>query len=803
MSSTATTCRLVILTCALAIAPIERAATAALVTVTGTGDTVAVDGLVTLREALTSVNGGANVNADVVAVAGPYGTTDTIQFTIPGAGPHTILVGATQLPTITQRVFISGYSQPGSTGNTLTVGDDAVLNIVVQGTVPGVHGLSVAAGGSGSTIRGLVLQGHFFAVQIAASDVIVSGNFIGTNRAATAAVPNQLGVNISNGNFGNNTIGGATPTHRNVISGNLGGGIVWNSTLPNSVLGNYIGVNGAGTAALPNGGPGITIATGNTPTIGGPVIGGIAATPGTGPGNVISGNGSNGIQIQTPGLPTVIGPGTIQGNLIGLDATGAVAIPNTGHGILINDSALPTSGVARVGPITVGGAGAGNVVSGHGIGVRSTAVGTIIQGNLIGTDATGTSARANATGVWIDGGGLFSGSAFIGGGTAGEGNVISGNAGEGIRVWLSTAFIVSNRIGISASGAPLGNASHGVFVDSGVATVGTDVGGGNIIANNGNMGVQVRIGFADVRNASDASILGNSITENAQLGINNSTAAGLVTPNDIGDADTGPNQLQNFPVITAANLAAGTVTVSGTLNSEANTAYRVEFFSNVACDASGFGEGKTFLGVANVVTDGGGNATFGPSPFAVPPGETVITATASTGGLFSSEFSSCFTAGGAIPLPTLSTDSVSANEGNVGNAAFVFTVTLSAASATPVTVAYATADGTATVAGGDYLVSSGVLTFLPAGPLSQTISVDVVGDLTVEPNEGFTVALSNPVGATIASASGTGTIVNDDLGGQQAEIPTLSQWGALLLVLALAGLATRRMRRHPGPGLQG
>ena len=797
MPSTATTCRLIILVCALALVPIDRAATAALVTVTGTGDTVAVDGLVTLREALTSVNGGANVNADVVAVAGPYGTVDTIQFTIPGAGPHTILVGATQLPTITQRVFMSGYTQPGSTGNTLTIGDNAVLNIIVQGTVPGVHGLSVAAGGSGSTIRGLVLQGHFFAIQIAASDVIVSGNFIGTNRGATAAVPNQLGVNISNGNFGNNTIGGATPTHRNVISGNLGGGIVWNSTLPNSVLGNYIGVNGAGTAALPNGGPGITIATGNTPTIGGPVIGGIAATPGTGVGNVISGNGGNGIQIQTTGLPTVIGPGTIQGNLIGLDATGAVMIPNTGHGIYVNDTALPSSGVARVGPITIGGsaAGSGNVVSGHGIGVRSTAVGTVIQGNLIGTDATGTSARANATGVWIDGGGLFSGSAFIGGDTAGEGNVISGNAGEGIRVWLSTAFIVSNRIGISASGAPLGNASHGVFVDSGVATVGTDVGGGNVIANNGDMGVQNRIGFPAVLNASQASILGNSITQNAQLGINNSAAGGLVNPNDPGDPDTGPNNLQNFPVITAASLAAGTVTVSGTLNSEANAAYRVEFFSNVACDASGFGEGKSFLGVANVVTDGGGNATFGPSPFAVPPGETVITATATTGGVITSEFSSCFAAGGAPPLPTLSIDSVSANEGNVGNAAFVFTATLSAASATPVTVAYATADGTATVAGGDYLATSGVLTFLPAGPLSQTIPVDVVGDLTVEPNETFALNLSNPVGATLANASGAGTIVNDDLGGQQAEIPTLSQWGALLLVLSLAGLSIRRMRR--------
>src|SRR5262249_54979109 len=87
-------------------------ASAATITVTGTGDSIAVDGAVTLREAITSINNGANVNADVVAV-GPYGTNDQIVFNIPGTGLHTI-APASDLPMITKPVTIDGYTQPGS-----------------------------------------------------------------------------------------------------------------------------------------------------------------------------------------------------------------------------------------------------------------------------------------------------------------------------------------------------------------------------------------------------------------------------------------------------------------------------------------------------------------------------------------------------------------------------------------------------------------------------------------------------------------------------------------------------------------
>ncbi len=806
MSSKSAAVLLLVLTCALFTARPARPAT---VTVTGTGDTIAVDGSVTLREAITSVNGAGNVNADVVAV-GTYGTGDTIAFSIAGGGPQTIAIGATPLPVIVRPVILDGYTQPGSFENTLAVGDNAVINIVLQGTTAGVHGLEVGTGGDNSVITGLVLQRHFFAIQIGASGVIVAGNFIGTDPGATmadATTTNSLGVNIQIGNIGNNFIGGSTPAERNVISGN-GSGVVMNSQLANTVRGNYIGVSGTGTAALPNAGVGIALGTVGVASIGGSAIGGVTATPGQGAGNVISGNGSRGIQIQTNGAPTVIGPVTIEGNILGLDANGVNAIPNTGPNVYVFDTDLPSSGIPRLGPVTIGGsvAGAGNVLSSGGHGVFSVASGSVIRGNRIGTDITGTLARPNTFGIEITGTGFFVGSATIGGTGASEGNVISGNASDAVRVFLSTATLQGNRIGVSSTGGALGNGGYGIFVDSGLATIGgTAAGAGNTIANNGDTGVQVRIGFPASRNASEAAILGNSISGNALLGINNS-APDVVTANDPGDGDSGPNDLQNFPVITAAALGSGNVTVSGTLSSTAGTTFRVEIFSSAACDSFGFGEGATFLGAVDVTTDGSGNGGFGPAVLAIPGGQTVITATATNPAGHTSEFSSCVTAtGGPPPPPTLSIDSVSANEGNAGNTPFTFTVTLSAPSASPVTVSYGTADGSAMTMDTDYVPISGVLTFVPGGPLSQTITVDVVGDLAVEANETFVVNLSTPSGATLAGVDtgagegveqGTGTIVNDDsIGPPPAEIPTLSAWGGMLLIVALALLGLTWLAR--------
>nr|MCH9760645.1 cellulase family glycosylhydrolase [Actinomycetes bacterium] len=95
-----------------------------------------------------------------------------------------------------------------------------------------------------------------------------------------------------------------------------------------------------------------------------------------------------------------------------------------------------------------------------------------------------------------------------------------------------------------------------------------------------------------------------------------------------------------------------------------------------------------------------------------------------------------------------------------GNAVARFTVSLASASTEPVSVQYATSNGTAT-AGSDFVATSGAITFAP-GVTSQTIEVAVLADTLVEPDETFSVTLSNPTGATLADAVGAGTITNDD-----------------------------------------
>src|SRR4029077_7046533 len=109
----------------------------------------------------------------------------------------------------------------------------------------------------------------------------------------------------------------------------------------------------------------------------------------------------------------------------------------------------------------------------------------------------------------------------------------------------------------------------------------------------------------------------------------------------------------------------------------------------------------------------------------------------------------------------ISVTDMSKPEGDSGTSAFGFTVSIPFASLLPVTVHYATVDGTATVANNDYQSTSGDLTFNP-GDMTKTVTVPINGDATPEPNETFIVHLSNATNATIAKAQGTGTLQNDD-----------------------------------------
>jgi CSLREA domain-containing protein len=350
--------------------------------------------------------------------------------------------------------------------------------------------------------------------------------------------------------------------------------------------------------------------------------------------------GSDKIEINAPG-----GGVTVAGNFIGTNPAGTAASVGFVGGFAVridvgNNNVVGGSAAADRNLLS------GNVQGGVFVGLGAND-GTRIEGNFIGPDVTGTVTLGNGiTGAGI----LVRGDNTTN--TAIVGNVVSGNADGGIEDGSQGGVIQGNLIGTQRNGtSPLPNGNFGgVVLDapgSNVTVGGSAPGQPNVIAFNGPSGFAV-----DVLTNGNL-ISQNSIYGNAFKGI---TLNGGGTPlaNDTCDADPGPgNNKQNYPVITSAVIVAGNVTISGTLNSTASTDFTIEFFSNVACDPSGNGQGQTFLGSANVTTPVGGcDVSFGPLVFPVPAGQTVFTATATELPRNTSEFSACFTVGGPAPSAT-------------------------------------------------------------------------------------------------------------------------------------------------------
>jgi len=397
-----------------------------------------------------------------------------------------------------------------------------------------------------------------------------------------------------------------------VISGNSVAGIEMSGAGPNNfVEGNFIGTNAAGSAALANG-----IGVYMTGAAFQNIIGGI--TPAT--RNVISGNSNAGILFAS-----LSSSNAVEGDLIGTDASGTSAVGNS-DGISMTNASNAIGGTV---------AGASNVISGN---VRGIAIinanASIVQGNLIGTDITGTAAVGNQIGVYIASG---AGSNLIGGTTASAANVISGNTSYGVNITgtgTTANLVQGNLIGTDVHGtAPLANLVDGVKIDSCAVNNsigGTGAGAGNSIAYNPK-GVVV-VGIASTGNAIES----NSIFSNTALGIDLNDDG--VTPNTPGGPHAGPNDLQNYPVLTGVVFGGNNVTIHGTLNSAANAAFRLEFFSNPACDPSGHGQGRSFLGFQNVSTDASGNVSFN-AGFSATNAQVTATATDPAGN--TSEFSAC------------------------------------------------------------------------------------------------------------------------------------------------------------------
>lgn len=432
-------------------------------------------------------------------------------------------------------------------------------------------------------------------------------------------------IEITNGGIGHGLVISSTnATIRSlVINGAAQGEIVASNSVL-AVLGCYLGINPAGTATVPNSGDGINAS------------GSIQVGDGTPAGrNVIA--ASLNIHARTTFGIALGGPtATVQGNYIGTNATGTAGLGTTWSGVSLS------GGSALIGG---GSPGHGNVIVAlfwgvlFGGGQGGPVTGTV-QGNRIGTDVTGTRTVApdvnTEAGVELN---YATGVNIVGNQISGNGNGVSikGNQTNGATPQFNV--VQGNLIGTAADGtSPLGNyRGHGIFISASPNNTigGVAPGQGNIIAFNGHAGVNV-VGATATGNR----ILGNSIYSNGGLGIDFENEG--VDLNDAGDNDTGGNNLQNYPLITSVSVANNNATIKGTLNSTANTTFRLEFFSSAKRDPSGFGEGKTFLGATNATTDSTGNAPFNVT-FALPnPSELTFTATATDPAGNTSEFSPSF-----------------------------------------------------------------------------------------------------------------------------------------------------------------
>ncbi len=246
-------------------------------------------------------------------------------------------------------------------------------------------------------------------------------------------------------------------------------------------------------------------------------------------------------------------------------------------------------------------------MSGNGsYGIRlNNGSGLVVSGNFIGTDVTGMGPLPNLNyGILVEASG-----STIGGSAAGAGNVISANAIDGMSIsgGVTGVVVKGNLIGTDLTGSfALGNQNRGIAVFGSNSTIGgTAPGEGNVVAHSGVGGIVLLGSIAG--NA----IRGNSIYANGTIGID--LGSDSVTANDVLDADTGANGLQNYPLVaSAAPLSPTGTEVTGTLDSKPSTTYALDFFANPACAGRphDFEEGLVYIGSSDLSTDGAGHAAF-------------------------------------------------------------------------------------------------------------------------------------------------------------------------------------------------
>jgi hypothetical protein len=733
------------------------------------------------------------------------------------------LIGGTTAAT---RNVISGNAATGieiNSGGAANIVQGNFIGTNAAGTeaLPNPGGVSISGeetagnviGGTAAGARNLI-SGNQFGISTTGTGTTIQGNLIGTDVTGTKKIPNSTGIQAIGTNI---LIGGLTAGARNIISGNSSQGVFVRGA-GSKVQGNYIGTDITGTLPLGNFSSGV-IAGENT------LIGGTVPEA----RNIISANNSTGNVVL--GQNSSGSGATVQGNYIGTDVTGTLALGGSVAGIHITTSNHLIGGLV---------AGARNVISGNTVGIQmgggffNGTVGNVIQGNFIGLNAAGTGPLPN-TGRGIS---IFdAANNTIGGTQTGAGNTIAFNGGPGITISTGTGNSIRRNSIFSNNGLGIDLGSNGVTAN--------DVNDGDTGANHlqnfpvitgtmsssnsttiqGNLKSIPNTTFQlDFYSSSAVDPSGNG--EGAQFV--NSTS---VTTNGNGDGTINAT----FPVgLAAGRVITATATDPNGNTSEFSAANATNAIGSVHFSVSSINAIEDVGSLTiNVLRTGGftGNLTV---EYATVDGTAIAGQdyTANSGTLTftgtqtsrtiqipitndtTNESSETFTivlrhasnleALGAPntllvtlqdrdTVPMLSISGRVITEGNAGTTTqAVFTVDLSAATGRTVTANFTTANfdafggTTCGDAGVDFERTSGSFTINP-GTTIFTIPVNICGDNNAEANESLPMVLSNPTGAILFNNLGFGTILdNDELEFILEESgPVLNQAAALDAVLGV------------------
>lgn len=558
----------------LRLEPLEERTLLSAYLVTTTADS----GLGSLRDAINQIN----ADTSHTLYASPSNpAVDEIDFQITatsdtGGGYNATTGVATiaplsNLPATTNAVLINGYTQPGASPNTLlgpaglgstdpvlhpgNYGDNAVLKIELNGA-NNAQGTGLIPKASNITVQGLVVNRFTnFGIDVRGSNDTIQGNFIGTDVTGTVA------------------LGNGSPADGVPVDSFATGGV--NFTEPNETIGGstpaarnlisgnmQVGVGPLYGTDTVNG----TVIQGNF--IGTDVTGRLALSNGVGiarggvsmtiVGNLLSGNARRQINGASGTL--------IQGNYVGTDVTGSA----------------PLGGSADAGIVAWGATIMGNVISSNYYGVQDSVGGDVIQGNFIGTDATGMHPLGNrGAGIYS-----FDGPNTIGGTTPGAGNVISGNS---IGIFYGHGNLIQgNLIGTDATGKQALSNNTAIYLagDMGGNTIGGTTAAARNVIKNG-------LFIFNSGNLIEGNYIGTDITGTSALGGIVELAASA-TNNTIGGTTAA-----------ARNLIVGRLGFHGSSGNVAEGNY-------IGTDVTGtLAFGTLAAGNGVVLTDGASNNTIG------------------------------------------------------------------------------------------------------------------------------------------------------------------------------------------------